>query len=227
MTAATATAPETEAKPARIEGYLDAVDGKLVHGWAWDRDKPEERLGIELWFEGRLVATACADQLRADLRGNGIGDGHHAFAATLGDSLGSVAAEALTAYAVPPDGGERVVLKLRGAADEAAAMEAMLRRLNGTAETIVLGQRQLAAALRNGLRQTAAADMVPLERTLAEIAGTQAALQKQIAGIEVFLLRFEALMKGLSNVAESKAAPQTPPRAEGLLARLFGAFLSR
>ena len=64
---------------ADIRGYLDGVEGRRQHGWAWDRNRPGERLEIFMRIDGSTVASRTADRARIDLRSNGIGDGRHAF----------------------------------------------------------------------------------------------------------------------------------------------------
>ena len=63
----------------KIKGFLDRIDGLYVVGWAWDPEKPEERLKVVVYVDGEPVAEGVADQYREDLERAGIGDGRHGF----------------------------------------------------------------------------------------------------------------------------------------------------
>ena len=89
---------ETEA-PSQIQGRLDAIEGRRLFGWVWDRAYPSERLLVRILLEGRMVVSATADLPRVDLRRNGIGDGGHAFEVELPEALAGVTAS-LTVVAV-------------------------------------------------------------------------------------------------------------------------------
>ena len=66
-----------------ITGCIDAITGDRVYGWAWDPERITARVGIRVEVDGKSVATAIADQPREDLATNGIGDGAHAFEASV------------------------------------------------------------------------------------------------------------------------------------------------
>ena len=51
----------------------------------WDPNQPDVRQTVTLWVDGEAVASTVADRPRADLQGNGIGDGAHAFMIRLPD----------------------------------------------------------------------------------------------------------------------------------------------
>jgi SGNH hydrolase-like domain, acetyltransferase AlgX len=62
-----------------IEGHLEAVvDGRAV-GWAWDPQRPQEPLEVEVLVDEEPVATARADVERPVLAAAGIGDGRYGF----------------------------------------------------------------------------------------------------------------------------------------------------
>src|SRR5690606_17479830 len=103
------TATES-AQISQIQGRLDAIEGRRVFGWVWDRTRPTERLLIRILLEGRMVTSATADMARVDLRRAGIGDGSHAFEAEIPDSVVSVS-DNLSVVAVSPSTGEEVVLR--------------------------------------------------------------------------------------------------------------------
>lgn len=177
----------------RLEGYVDAIEDGRVYGWAWDRLNPSDRLTIEVFRDGMTVASLTADRVRSDLAAGGIGDGGHSFEVQAGDGP-------ITVVAVSPQNGERIELKLRGPEDEAAASAALLRKMAGTIEAFA------------GNRTTG------LEDILARVEATQANLQRQMDSMDVFLLRFDSLLREL---AEAKQAAAQPP-ATGWLARLLG-----
>ena len=67
-----ATAADQKA-PAKIQGRVDAIEGRRLFGWVWDAVRPGERVLVRVLKEGRMVASATADMARVDLRRNGIG----------------------------------------------------------------------------------------------------------------------------------------------------------
>jgi hypothetical protein len=70
-----------------IVGFIDAINGDRVSGWAWDRNHPEARLSVEVTLDNAPVATVDADELRDHLTTGGIGDGAHGFAIQLPERL--------------------------------------------------------------------------------------------------------------------------------------------
>jgi alginate O-acetyltransferase complex protein AlgJ len=69
---ATAAAPS-------IEGRVNIVKDGCVKGWAWRPARPSERVEIEVFVDGMVVAYGRAAQPRASLREAGVGDGAHGF----------------------------------------------------------------------------------------------------------------------------------------------------
>jgi hypothetical protein len=182
----TATVEILERPASRIEGFIDAVDGNRVFGWAWDRLNPGDHLVVELVRDGEVMATTTADQKRRDLQMGGIGDGSHAFEVTVeGDPA------TLTVVAASPTSSSRVALQNRGPVDSGAATAALLQRVAGAVEVLALGQRRLAGTLQQGPSPT-------VEQAMRELAEAQSGLKAQQAAMEVFLLRFETLMLQLA-----------------------------
>jgi hypothetical protein len=71
----------------RVEGSLEAVvDGRAV-GWAWDPERPEEALEVEVLVDEEPVATGRADVERAVLAEAGIGSGRYGFDVPLPEQL--------------------------------------------------------------------------------------------------------------------------------------------
>ena len=68
-------------------GYVDAIEGTIIRGWAVDLAHPGARMQVELRVGGRTLVTASADKHRADLKLLGLGDGRTAFAIPLPRNL--------------------------------------------------------------------------------------------------------------------------------------------
>src|SRR5438132_7589764 len=70
--------------PARpLHGYIDEVKPTGIKGWAWNPQRPSERIRLEL-IEGDVrLATAIANEDRPGLVLSGIGDGRHGFSIVL------------------------------------------------------------------------------------------------------------------------------------------------
>lgn len=62
-----------------IVGHLDQVVPGRVSGWAADLVTPDAPLSLDIVVDGEAVSTVVADQLRADVRELGIGEGRHGF----------------------------------------------------------------------------------------------------------------------------------------------------
>jgi len=70
--------PEQENKP-NIRGHIDMNTGSRIIGWIADETQPTARLTVEVSIDGRPVARVPADQFRADVLREGIGDGRYGF----------------------------------------------------------------------------------------------------------------------------------------------------
>lgn len=69
--------------PNAIIGHVDRVEGgNTVVGWVADLSAPERRLVVECVHDGRVLATAVADEPREDVRQAGLGDGRSGFRVT-------------------------------------------------------------------------------------------------------------------------------------------------
>lgn len=68
-------------------GCLDPAEGTRAQGWAVDLRHPKRRLQLELRINGHVVATALADQMREDVRAEGLSDGHCGFVIPFPDSV--------------------------------------------------------------------------------------------------------------------------------------------
>jgi hypothetical protein len=66
-----------EALPLR--GYVDAVTGGRVAGWAQNPEYPEAPVCLDILSDGRLIGQTLANHYRDDLERVGLGSGHHGF----------------------------------------------------------------------------------------------------------------------------------------------------
>ncbi|MBX9635420.1 MAG: hypothetical protein K2X44_10620 [Magnetospirillum sp.] len=199
-----ATIEKLQGPATRLEGFIDALDGNRLFGWAWDRLRPQERLHIEISAHDTVIATIIAEQRRADLATSGIGDGGHAFEVDLTGLLPEGATP--MAVAISPATGERTALNQREAGNET---QALLRQVVGAMDLLGRGQRQLHATLRERS-----------ETTLAEIAAAQRELKKQQDCMEVFLVRFDGLLRQLTDRMEWAESP-APRRPNGWAERVL------
>jgi len=218
---------------AQLQGRLDAIEGRRVFGWVWDRSRPNERLLIRILLEGRMVASATADMPRIDLRRAGIGDGGHAFEVELPEAVASVSNN-LTVVAVVPSTGEEIVLQSPSQDERAleAALSGPLNRVLDRLELLIeaqrrsqLMQREAAETLRNTSKQVD--EIVGQEdgigAALELVRTNQAELAERVAGIEVFHLRFDKVLAGFDKrIEELTAAADRPMRRAVALLILFG-----
>lgn len=72
--------PDHAAASSSYRGFLDRVDPTAIAGWVVRTHEAGERLTVEVWDGGRLLATAKADRPREGLRVQGIDDGLGGFA---------------------------------------------------------------------------------------------------------------------------------------------------
>lgn len=63
----------------QLEGTLDAASMVEIAGWVWDSNDPDCKFDVDLWCDGKLLATVGATHHREDLTAAAKGDGTHAF----------------------------------------------------------------------------------------------------------------------------------------------------
>lgn len=199
--------------PGSIRGRIDAVDGGMVFGWAYDETHPEDRLEVRILQGGREIGRVTADRPRADLQRLGVGQGAHAFACALPEGI-SADVGGLTAVAVSARSGAESVLDrpLRlDIADDAVAGQ--LRRIADLLESSLLRQddiRSLQQSMVGALRtihatqrqREAAPDeadgadqRAAIEHALAVVEEGQQALSERLTQLDVFQLRFDETLK--------------------------------
>jgi len=69
-----------------FQGAHDHNDSAIA-GWAWDRDRPNTPLGVEIYDGTTLLATILANHPRPDLLKRGLGNGKHGFRLPMPESL--------------------------------------------------------------------------------------------------------------------------------------------
>lgn len=83
----TSGARSQAAAESTIEGHQDDWGPHAIVGWAWDSAHPEQRLRIDVSADGKLLATADADQFREDIKAADKGDGKYGMVFPTPDSL--------------------------------------------------------------------------------------------------------------------------------------------
>jgi hypothetical protein len=223
-----------QASSSRIQGRLDAIEGRRLYGWVWDPGLPAERLLIRILLEGRMVASATADLPRVDLRRNGIGDGGYAFEVELVESLANVA-DSLTVVAVSPSTGEEIILQSPTQSERAAeaAITVPLNRVLDRMDLLIeaqrrsqLMQREASEALRSTAKQVEeiTSQESGINAALETVNSTQAELSRRVSDIEVFHLRFDQVLADFDARIKdlSKAADRPFRRAVALLIAFGG-----
>jgi len=61
------------------DGFLDRADCHVISGWAYDTNRPDDPVDIEIYKDGVLLGTLRADKPRLDLLAAGKGNGRHGF----------------------------------------------------------------------------------------------------------------------------------------------------
>jgi len=70
-----------------IQGFLELISHLRVRGWAYDADRPQTFLTIEICCNGALLGSTVANLYRNDLEVAGVGTGNHAFILNLDNGL--------------------------------------------------------------------------------------------------------------------------------------------
>ena len=60
-------------------GNVDRIDYDEISGWAWDPDRPDEVIDVEILDDDVVVLKLAADQFRPDLIEGDVGNGRHGF----------------------------------------------------------------------------------------------------------------------------------------------------
>jgi hypothetical protein len=177
-----------------VTGYIDAVSGNRIFGWAWDKDRPNARIAIRVMASGDGIAALIADQLREDLVANGVGDGAHAFDVTLPDG---VSPDDVQVLAICPESGETVELA-RAPAPTQAASSSAAAALHDTIARLARSQRLLYGNLQSAIAaieelRKGKAEPAPAADAAANQSGV-AALAQRIETLEAAALRIDNLL---------------------------------
>jgi peptidoglycan/xylan/chitin deacetylase (PgdA/CDA1 family) len=62
-----------------FEGHHDRADCTIISGWAWDMNRPDTPIHVDIYDGSTLLATVKAGEFRRDLFEAGKGNGKHAF----------------------------------------------------------------------------------------------------------------------------------------------------
>lgn len=73
--------------PPIYEGWVDGTDCNQFWGWAWDQNRPNDPINVDIYANGGFVATVPANLFRQDLLNAGKGNGFHAFVFNVPNSL--------------------------------------------------------------------------------------------------------------------------------------------
>jgi hypothetical protein len=89
---AAATAPQESVPlnrtgPPHYEGAHDITNCDEIIGWAWDANNPGQPVQVEVYSDGKVVATTSADEFRQDLLNVGKGNGRYGFSIAVPDDL--------------------------------------------------------------------------------------------------------------------------------------------
>jgi hypothetical protein len=217
----------------QIQGRLDAIEGRRLFGWVWDGARPTERLLVRILLEGRMICSATADLARVDLRRNGIGDGGYAFEVELPEAVAGVS-DSLAVVAVSPSTGEEIVLRAPSQDERAAeaAISGPLNRVLDRLELLIEAQRRSQFVQRevsNALRETSKQidEIVSQENgigtALELVRAGQSELGGRIADIEVFHMRFDAVLADFDKrIRELTTAADRPMRRAVAILIAFG-----
>ena len=180
-----------------VAGYVEAVTGDRILGWAWAPGTPELRTAIELRFGDTVVACTVADLPRPDLASNGIGDGRHAYDIVIPTEFRSRVAE-LRIFARAGD-GEATPIGVPPAAD--GLLDQVTKLLRGV-DMLLNSQRVIHRNLQAALTEKAAGpDLEPTAAVLARMAEMQTETAEQLSTVERFVVRLDEHLSRLSPVA--------------------------
>lgn len=71
--------PSLTDRAADITGNLDDVNGTIIRGWAFDRNRPDVPVSVDLFIDACFQNRVNADQFRQDLKDANLGQGKCAF----------------------------------------------------------------------------------------------------------------------------------------------------
>ncbi|RRA99931.1 right-handed parallel beta-helix repeat-containing protein [Larkinella rosea] len=81
-----------------FDGFIYGGDCTSFRGWAWDRNKPNTAILVEILVDSESKGTILANEFRQDLKDGGKGNGIHAFRWNIPDELKDGEVHTLSAY---------------------------------------------------------------------------------------------------------------------------------
>jgi hypothetical protein len=206
----TQPAAQTEPTLPTTVGFIDAIAGETIYGWAWDRRKPSERLTIHVRIAGEEVGTTTADQERDDLRDGKVGDGKHAFVFRMPAGRESDL-ERVEILAATPDGTMvRLAMPVTAGGATANAAGNVQDLLGRLVHSHRLLHRNLQSGLA-GLKDNAA------PANLDELRSVQEELKEQLHSIEAIIVRLDGVAQALSAAATGPKRRSAEPATIALL----------
>lgn len=219
---------------AQLQGRIDAIEGRRLFGWVWDRSSPAERLQVRALLNGQIVASASADLARIDLRRNGIGDGGHAFEIELPDAV-ELDLASISVVAISPSTGGELVLRSPSQDERAAevALNAPLSRVFDRLELLIEAQRRSQLLQREtveALRSTSnrideiIGEEDGIAAALDVVRANQSDLSKRLSDLEIFQMRFDRTLSDFGRQIEDLGSSADRPmrRAVALLVAFGG-----
>lgn len=192
-----------------LQGFVDAVERGIVYGWAWNPQRPGERVSVEILHGGTPLGTVVCDRFREDLVGLEIGDGRHAFEFDTGGRLpdGVTGAEIEVRFAgstLPlPRMQVRPQLRPRGDGVPRAAEDVI-----AALQERIAGQEQVIADMGNLMRGLveryrdraagAAADGLAAEGEIARLAAAVESQGRVLASLEVYITTYGQTLRELA-----------------------------
>ena len=102
-TPATAVQDVTRGQEGDRDGHLDRVGEKVIEGWAWLPNSPEERLVVVVYDGEREIGSSTATIYREDLEKSGKGDGRYKFSVPTPADLRDGKAHVVHAFVREPE----------------------------------------------------------------------------------------------------------------------------
>src|SRR5260221_2530207 len=188
--------PADRPAAASVTGYVDAVSGSRIFGWAWDPERPTARIAIRVMTKGDDIAALIANQPREDLAANGVGDGAHAFEVAIADGVSPGDVQVL---AVCPDSGDTIELARApvpmqdGSPGAPATLHETIGRLVRS-QRALHGNLQAAVAAIDGLRKAKAEPALEDGADKDDRSANEALLAERIETLEAALLRIDRIL---------------------------------
>lgn len=203
-----------------LQGFIDAIERRVVYGWAWNPQRPDERIQVDILHGEHHLATVTAEQFRSDLVDLEIGDGHHAFEFTLPDTLAgdvhSSEIEVRFADSVVPLPRMKVRPEPRSRPDGASRPEAevvaALQARIAMQEQVIADMSNLLKGLVERFRDLPAVDRG--HEPAGERPEVMAELEKQttvLQGLEVYMVTFGQSLRDVAERLPQEGAHRSEP----------------